>query len=192
MISFSACKGGIKHDAYKRVYEKYNDINAFTAEAEITVKSNLTTNTYKVVQYYLAPDNFKMEIVSPESLKGTGYTFCEGKVTMYSNDGNTYSLSDYVPEDKNYVFINHFFESYYKSEDAFVETSGGIGEDSTVFKNILTENNPERYSQSVWINNKSLLPEKLVTCNMDGEEVLSVEFKSFSFEEIPEKNLFKE
>jgi len=191
MITLASCGGKMKHDSYKRVYDRYNDIKSFVAEADVTVKTNLTANTYTVKQYYLAPDNYKMEITAPESLAGTGYTVCNGKINMHSGTGEIFVLEDYIPEDKNYVFINDFFESYYKSEDAFVETSGGITEDCTVLKNMLSEDNPYRHSQCIWINNADLSPEKLVTYDMEDNEVLSVEFKSFDFDSELEKELFK-
>lgn len=194
MISVTACGGGsVSHDNYEKIYETYNDIKSFSAEAEITVKSNLTENTYTVKQYYLAPDNYKMEIVAPENLAGTGYTYTDGKINMQSNYGEVFSLEDYVPEDKNYVFINDFFEGYYKSEDTFVETGQtSLTEDCTVLKNVLSESNPYRYSQCIWISNDDFKPQRLVTYDMDNNEVLTVTYKSFSLNEDIEKDIFKE
>ena len=191
MITLSACTGRVKHDSYKEIYNRYSDIKSYIAEAEITVKSNLTTNTYLVKQYFLAPDNYKTEITAPDNMAGTGYSFCDGEVRLNSSGGEVFSISDYVPEDRNYVFINDFFANYYKSEDTFVETSGGIKNDCTVLKNVLSEGNPYRHSQTVKINNSSLLPEKLVTYDMDNNEVLSVEYKSFTFDTELEKEIFK-
>ncbi len=194
MISLTACKGQkVSHDSYKKIYDMYGNIKSYTAEAEITVKSNLTENVYTVKQYYLAPDNYKMEIVSPKDLSGTGYSLCDGRINMQSNFGEVFSLEDYVPEDRNYVFINDFFEGYYKSEDAYVETGKtSLNDECTVLKNVLSEQNPYRYSQCMWISNASLEPRKLVTYDMDNNEVLSVEFKSFSINGDIDKKIFKE
>ena len=191
MITLSACGRKIKHDSYKNIYERYNNISSYVADAELTVKSNLTTNTYGIRQYYLSPNYYKTEITSPESLKGTGYSFYNGKVVMYSGDGNVFSLYDYIPEDRSYIFINDFFEAYYKSEDAFVETTDSLTNDYTVLKNILTDDNPMRHSQKVWINNKDFTPEKLITYDMDNNEIMSVRFKTFKLNESIEKDLFK-
>ncbi len=191
MITFSACGRRIKHDSYKNIYDRFSNISSFVADAELTVKSNLTTNTYGIRQYFLSPDYYKTEITSPESLKGTGYSFYNGKVVMHSGDGNIFSLDDYIPEDRSYIFINDFFEAYYKSEDAFVETAGSLTNDFTVLKNILTDDNPMRHSQKVWISNKDFTPEKLITYDMEDNEIMRVEFKSFKLNESIEKDLFK-
>ncbi len=191
MITFSACGRKIKHDSYKNIYDRFNNISSYVADAELTVKSNLTTNTYGIRQYFLSPNYYKTEITSPESLKGTGYSFYNGKVIMHSGDGNIFSLDDYIPEDRSYIFINDFFESYYKSEDAFVETADSMTNDYTVLKNILTDDNPMRHSQKVWINNKDFTPEKLITYDMEGNEIMGVKFKSFKLNESIEKDLFK-
>jgi len=194
MITMTSCKGGdVSHDNYKKIYDMYSNIKSFTAEADITVKSNLTENTYTVKQYYLAPDNYKMEIVAPKNLSGTGYSFCDGRINMQSNYGEVFSLEDYVPEDRNYVFINDFFEGYYKSEDTFVETGKtSLSDECTVLKNVLSESNPYRYSQCMWISNESYAPQKLVTYDMDNNEVLTVDFKNFTINEEIKKDIFKE
>lgn len=194
MITMTSCKGGsVSHDNYKRIYDMYSNIDSFAAEAEITVKSNLTENTYTVKQYYLAPDNYKMEITAPESLSGTGYSYCDGRINMKSGYGEIFSLEDYVPEDRNYVFINDFFEGYYKSEDAFVETGKtSLNDECTVLKNVLSDGNPYRYSQCMWISNDGFEPKKLVTYDMDNNEVLTVTYKSFTINKEIKKELFKE
>ena len=194
MLSLTSCRGGsVSHDNYKKIYDVYSNIESFTAEAEITVKSNLTENTYSVKQYYLAPDNYKMEILSPANLSGTGYSFCDGRINMQSSYGEVFSLEDYVPEDKSYVFINDFFEGYYKSEDAFVETGKtSLNDECTVLKNVLSEGNPYRYSQCMWISNRDFTPRKLVTYDMDNNEVLTVIYKKFSINENLKKDIFKE
>lgn len=194
MISMTSCKGSeVSHDNYKKIYDMYSNINSFTAEADITVKSNLTENTYTVKQHYLAPDNYKMEIVAPENLSGTGYSFCDGRINMQSNYGEVFALEDYVPEDRNYVFVNDFFEGYYKSEDAFVETGrNSLNNECTVLKNVLSESNPYRYSQCMWISNQDYAPQKLVTYDIDNNEVLTVNFKKFTINDDLTKDIFKE
>ena len=194
MITMTSCKGsGVSHDNYKKIYDMYSNINSFTAEADITVKSNLTENTYTVKQHYLAPDNYKMEIVAPENLSGTGYSFCDGRINMQSNYGEVFALEDYVPEDRNYVFVNDFFEGYYKSEDAFVETGrNSLNNECTVLKNVLSESNPYRYSQCMWISNQDYAPQKLVTYDIDNNEVLTVNFKKFTINDDLTKDIFKE
>ena len=134
-----------------------------------------------------------MEIVAPDNLSGTGYSFCDGRINMQSSYGEVFSLEDYVPEDRNYVFINDFFKGYYKSEDAFVETGKtSLNTECTVLKNVLSEGNPYRYSQCMWISNDGCVPEKLVTYDMDNNAVLTVEYKKFSINDEINKEIFKE
>lgn len=193
MITMTSCNGKrVSHDNYKKIYDVYSNIESFSAEAEITVKSNLTENTYLVKQYYLAPDNYKMEILAPENLSGTGYSFCDGKINLQSNYGEIFSLEDYVPEDRNYVFLNDFFAGYYKSEDTFVETgNNSLNDECTVLKNVLSDGDPYRYSQCMWISNENCAPQRLVTYDMDNNEVLSVVFNEFDINTKIDKEIFK-
>ena len=194
MISLTSCKGGkVGHDTYRQIYNKYSNINSFTAEAKINIKSNLTSNTYTVKQYYLAPDNYKMEIISPKDLSGAGYCFSGGRVSITGDYGNIFSIEDYVPEDRSYVFINDFFEGYYKSEDTFIETSkSNLKGECTVLKNVLSHKNPYRYSQCAFINNSDYFPQKLVTYDMDNNEVITVTYEKITFNEKIDKEVFKD
>lgn len=191
LMMISACAGGVKHDTYKAVYEKYNAIKSFEAEAEITVKTDKTANTYTVKQYFLAPDNYKTEITAPEAMKGIGYSLSEGKLSLNSSDGEKYSLDDYSPDDRSYVFINDFFAEYYKSEETAVETAGGKMGGCTVLKNALQNTNPYRHSQTIRINNNDFTPESLTTYDIDGNEVICVRYKSFTYNAELDKNIFK-
>ena len=112
---------------------------------------------------------------------------------MQSSYGEVFALEDYVPEDRNYVFLNDFFEGYYKSEDAFVETGrNSMNDECTVLKNVLSESNPYRYSQCMWISNQDYAPQKLVTYDMDNNEVITVDFKKFTINDDLTKDIFKE
>lgn len=189
---FCGCgQKNIKHGAYEKIYEKYSNLNFFEAEAEVSVKSSLGTNTYTVKQYYLSPNNYKTEVVAPENLKGTGYSFCDGKLYLKFPEDEKISLGDYVSEDKSYVFINDFFEEYYKSESSLAETKGTVKSNSTLLKYTLSDKNPKRHSQSLWINNSSFLPEKLVTYDIDKNEVIIVTYKSFFADKKPDGEIFK-
>lgn len=193
VIPLLCCCGqkNIKHGAYEKIYEKYNNLNFFEAEAEVSVKSNFGTSTYAVKQYYLSPNNYKTEVIGPEISKGMGYSFCDGKLYLKSPEGEEFSLGDYASEDKGYIFINDFFEEYYKSESALAETGKAAKSSSTLLKCTLSEKNPKRHRQCLWINNISFLPEKLVTYDIDGNEVITVTYKSFSADKKPDREIFK-
>lgn len=191
-LCFSSCKTKtVNHGVYEKIYEKYSNLKAFEAKAEISIKSNLTENVYTVKQYYLSPNNFKTQVLSPENLKGIGYTISGEKVNLTSNNSGEFYLEGYVPEDKSCVFINDFFEGYFKSQSAFAETVSSVkGSGCTLLRCNLSEENPKHHSQCLWINNKSLLPEKLITYDIDGEETITVTYKSFSTDEDLIKKFF--
>lgn len=180
-ICLVSCSGkNVSHTNYEKIYDKYKDLKSYAANAEITVISNLTENTYKVRQYYRSPSSFKLEISSPDELKGSGYSFHSGKIILNSEFGKVSTMLDYIPEDRNYVFISDFFENYYKSEEAFVETINDLGSgECIVLKNVLSDSNPQRYSQSLWVSDKDFSPIKLVTYDMDNNETLVVKFSEF-------------
>ena len=75
MISLAACGAKSGHDAYKEIYKRYNELESFYAEAEITVRNVRTENTYYVRQFYKEPDMYSLLVDAPEVVAGSGYVF---------------------------------------------------------------------------------------------------------------------
>jgi outer membrane lipoprotein-sorting protein len=198
MISLASCAFRGSEDIHTKIYRKYSDIQSFSAEVEVVVTSEKTTNTYQMRQYYQAPDNYREEVLSPANLAGLTYVFSGGSVSVFPpNDGESIRLED-VAENRNYMFLPDFFDKYFNSDNAIVAVSTEIAPDdaaatddtATILEVLLDGNNIYRASQKLWIDNKTAMPIKLETYNIDGTVLVSVTFTEFNLNDKIDSEIF--
>lgn len=180
MINLAACGKSEKHSAYKEIYKRYNHMESYYAEAEITSRNDRSENVYYVRQFYKAPDMYSMVVDGPEEIAGSGYVFKNGEVKIKSGFGKSENLGMYSPNERGSSCISDFFAEYYKSEETMVSVTGGIaGNATTVLNCQLSGKNVNLFSQSLWINNKTFLPIKLETYDVNNNVVVTVEYNEF-------------
>ncbi len=178
MITGGGCVGG-SHDAYEEIYKRYNHMKSFSAVAEVLVKNGKTENMYVVQQHFSSPDRARMEVLEPKEFSGTGFCSVEKDFRLLSEFGETEVFERSLAAGKNILFISDFFESYFKSEENSVSAEADSGSPVTVLECFLTGKNKNRFMQKLYIDNKTFLPIKMETLNVDKEAVVSVVFREF-------------
>lgn len=180
MMSLMGCSAKSGHDAYKEIYKRFNDFESYYAEAVITARNDRSENVYHVRQFYKAPDMYSMVVDGPEAVAGSGYVFKNGEVILKSGFGKSEVLSIASPTERSYFCVADFFEEYYKSEETAVATSGGVfNGETTVMSCQISGKNPNMFSQKLWIDNKTFLPLKLETYDVNNRVVMTVEYNDF-------------
>lgn len=179
------------HDVYSEIYERYNNMKSYMAEAEITVVSNSTSKQYTVRQYYTNDGKYKMEILQPQNIAGTNYVFSGGNVYLNSSFGARTVLEQYIPGDKDYLFIPDFFAQYYKGEENTVTSVSDLSGAQTKLTSLLSGSNRYRFEQSLWVDNKTLLPSRLETYDINGDMTLCVVFTDFKYNEKLDASVFE-
>lgn len=180
MMTLTSCGASLNHDVYTEIYNRYNAMKSFTATATVEVTGNKGNAVYKIKQYYTAPDKYRLDILEPEASAGTTYIFDGGNVYLKSDKGGSATLENYIPSEKDYMFVPQFFEDYYKSEDSFAEASKDLSGEQTKLNSVTDSGNVSRFSQSIWIDNKTFVPSRLATYDINGGEVIVVDFEEFT------------
>ncbi|MBE7023560.1 MAG: hypothetical protein E7412_03740 [Ruminococcaceae bacterium] len=178
MISSFGCRSG-SHDVYEEIYKRYNNLESFSAVAEVMVKSDKGENVYKVNEFYKAPDYAYLEITEPDILKGSGFSAANGEYRLVSGFGHSEKVEKELLSQHGVLFINDFFEAYFKSEETAVKASSDSGSPVTVMECYLNGKNRNRFIQTVHIDNKTLLPIKMETLDVDKKPVVTVMFREF-------------
>ena len=171
-------------DIHTRIYRKYSNVRSFSAEIEVTVTVERTTNTYQMRQYYKS-DMFREDILSPENLAGTTYIFAGGTMLVIPPDNNDDIQFKDIPETRNYTFLPEFFSRYFNAEAEVSSINTeltDIAEDDnvTVLEIQLDGNNIYRASQKLWIDNQTLKPIRLETFDVNGTSLITVTFTEFN------------
>ena len=185
MITLTAC-GRNSHGDYSKIYESYGNIKNYTADIEVTVSAGENISDYKARQYYMAPDLYRVDYIS-EEMEDISCVLSGNTLKFKSPDGKVTDFDGYIPGEKYYIFITDFMERYCKSESAKSSASRG----RTVLELEETGDNPQRAAMKLWINNKTGLPEKMITYNKDGEEAIVVKYSNFKMNKKMNKKIFE-
>ncbi len=178
-MSLGACKKNDGHNDYREIYERYNKMTSYSATAEVIVRNERTENSYVARQLFLAPDKFLSEVVAPEEIEGSGFVFKEGALALKSGNEADVMIGDVPLVNVGVLSVNSFFESYYKSEETIVLASGSAFEEATILECFLNSKNRNRFRQRLWVDNKTYLPLKLETYDIENKPVVTVIFREF-------------
>ncbi len=178
MINLCGCVGS-SHNVYEEIYKRYYQMESYSAVAEVTVKTDKTENSYRIKQLYSAPDSFFVEVLEPQAVEKSGFSSVNGETRFFSGVGNEKVVSFDFGTGRSDLFVSDFFEAYFESEETAVFASKSQGDAVTVMECFLNGKNEKRFLQRLWVDNKTFLPIKLETCDINKNPVVTVVFEEF-------------
>lgn len=186
MITLTSCKKDVNSEINKR----YMNMESYSACADIVVTGNKSTETYEVYQAWRNPSDYRLEILSPENMKGTVYIFKDGAMKYKSRDFKANELTKTPTSDEHdFTDISDFFKRVYESGNTsgFVENSEG-----KIVINVKGNGDKDRFSQTLVIDGKSYKPESMSAYNIKGDEVLRVNYTDFEINPVLDEKMFTE
>ena len=177
MITSCSCRSGVSADNFLSIQKKLFELKSYKCTAEIKIISNKNTMKYTVEQYYMHPGKYRLEIASPEALKGL-ITISNGKdvsiINPYINTNNLYYSDSITNFSSNNTLVTEFFASYVKSEKSQMTIEDKKYKLST-----------EISSGNVYLENEALVinsegkPEKLEIFDPKGNLKTVINYKEF-------------
>lgn len=187
MITFTSCKKDVNSEINKR----YMNMESYSARADVTVTGNKSVETYKVYQAWRNPSDYRLEILSPENMKGTVYIFKDGVMKYKSRDFKSSELSkSYTDGEYDFIDLADFLKKVYESGNTsgFIENADG----KIVITSSGNNERKDRFSQTLVIDGKSYKPESMSTFNIKGDEVLRVSYTDFEINPVLDEKMFAE
>ncbi len=184
MMTMVGC-GKDEHSQYSKIYERYGNIENYSADISVKVISKDGESVYKAKQYYAEPDLYKIEYTSSD-MKGISCVLEGESLKFRDKDGNITKFQGYVPNEKYYIFITDFMERYCKSEAAKSSQRNG----KTILEVQGEGNDPMNAKMELWVNSKTGNPVKLITYNQKNEPRVIVEYDSFKINTKIDKKIF--
>lgn len=93
------------------------NMSSYSAEFEITVKSNKNTNTYTMKEWYKTGIGTKQEYLDANNSKVTILTLNNKTIIQNENQKNAMVLDEYITKYTNLLSINTFINVYEKYKD---------------------------------------------------------------------------
>lgn len=175
MIIFTACgkSNDTRDNMYSKIHELYYDIQSYSANCKVTAYTKGGENTYecqvnydsKNKSYTVTSDDMKIHLKSDKTIITKGQNTIESPTA----GGDMY------------IFVNTFFKSYYESEDTAVVANAKDKSDTFMLE--CSAVNPTDYvsSMKLWIDTKTVLPQKMQVLGNDENVTCEVNFTKFEF-----------
>ena len=174
MMVLSACAGVRPElDTSKRIYNTFAGMQSYSAIVCLTTYSNNNTNTYEMKQYYKSPGKMRSE-------SGGVITVINGESAIIKGNGTSSPLKfeRLGVEDIDYMFLQNFFEAYYRNEDS--AASVAADNDNLVTLSIDTglSNNYKAEAKLV-VDTAEMKPVSLEIKGRDGKTYSKIEYTEF-------------
>lgn len=159
-----------KEEIYESFQDKILNISSYECIAEVCVSGNKTPTNYSFKHTYKKPDSYKVEVLSPESVKGKVIEFNSNKLTI--NNPNVEDKIVFEDYQNKFLFVGNFIANY--SYDSAI-----IDEDDKFL--IITKDMPNDYfnKQILYVNKKTKLPQKMQIIDINGNTRFDIIYKDF-------------
>ncbi len=192
----ASCSGlgmsrGDKEKAFEDTHKKYMDLTSYKANANVTYVANNKEMTFLTAQAGDMNGRYRIEIIEPENVAGST-TVSDGKTIYQFNERVSKDVYITTKEsvERVEILITSFLRNYKQSDSVSVVSNLDEGLYTVLEANISGEH-PLISSEKLWINNKTLLPEKLVVYDKNNLETIKVEYVDFEYNPNLDNSIFQ-
>lgn len=152
------------------------NIESYTTQMSMDVKNERQTINYKATQSYLRGGGYKLE------LNGDRVFIYKTDDNIYVSDktsGTKYIQSKDFDEVFKLSFIGEYIGLLYTNEEIKydIETNNGI--EYTVIDLFIPGSNKNINNALLYVNSKSMIPEKMIIYDIKGKEKLHITYANF-------------
>ena len=168
-------RNATKEEVYQDFQKKISTMSSYTCKAQVEAIGNKSEHKYEYIHTYNKPDYYRLEVISPEHLKGKTMEYKDDKIVVKNPDINDTLQLPNVGENKQYLFIGDFIKNYLQNEEVNIKLSGN----SLSLETIIPGDNEYFYKQILYINKETKNPEKMEILNDKGNQSFVVKYKDF-------------
>lgn len=194
-LLFSICgcrrKTPSAENSMAQIQKKLGEMEGYSCSATMERISNKGQNTYEMKQAYRKTGEYRIELLSPDTVAGN-YTIFDGKDVYQYNPRLTEEILQKVPvsQQRNQLFLGEFMKNYMQSEGVTVETAS-IGESRcTVLEAVIPGNVENLATEKLWVDNETLTPLCFTIYDKEGKERYIIQYTEFTYNPKFPDNLF--
>ncbi len=191
VIVMAACGKPSDEKMYYRVQKRMGKIKSYEAVAQMSSHVGDSTREYRFNQVFQYPDKYRLEVISPRSLKGN-ITIFNGKVAWikHASIDQVRRLDNLEQSDEQLMFIGHFLKDFINSENSSYHKEKINGQNSIVITTEVPGGNPHFYKQRLWVSEGRCTPIQLSIMDKKENVKLKVHFEEFKINPRLDEELF--
>ncbi len=177
--SVSVANTELNQNHYQDVTKMLLNLETYAMAGTVTYISSEEENTYKLLQYAKNDGTYRAETLNDDGSKLV--TIYDTKtIFQYSDDmKGVVNVSTDENTERSEIFITKFIKNYENSQDVSVLVSNVNDTACTVLEATIPGNNHYFATEKLFVDNKELLPVKLVIYDEDGLERVVVNYSQF-------------
>ena len=170
-------RSATKEEVYQDFQKKISTMSSYTCKAQVEVIGNKSEHKYEYIHTYNKPDYYKLEVVSPEHLKGKTMEYKDEKIIVKNPDINDTLELPNTGKNKQYLFIGDFIKNYLQNEDMNIKSTSS----SLVLEVSISGGSEYFDKQLLYINLKTKQPEKMEILDVKGNPKFIVTYNEFEW-----------
>lgn len=167
-----------KEEVYEDFQSQISKITSYTCTAKVEAINNKENTIYIFKHTYKKPDYYKLEIQSPESLKGKTIEYKGDKIIVKNPNINDKVELPNINNDSHYLFIGDFIKNYMQNESVILEAK----ENELKIEIEIPGDNKYFNKQILYVNNKTKTPDKMEILDNKQKAIFIVTYEDFKYE----------
>lgn len=170
-------KASTKEEVYKDFQDKIYTMNEYTCKASVKVIGNKSPNSYEYIHSYKKTDNYRIEAIAPDHIKGKSIEYKGDKIFVKNPEINDLVELPNLGKNNQYLFVGDFIKNYLQSEEVDIKMQNnnlvlqaGIPGDLRYFKN-----------QVLYVDADTKVPTKMEIIDSEGTPRFIVQYKEFKY-----------
>ena len=166
-----------KEEVYQEFQKKISTMKSYKCSAEVEVVGNKSAQNYIFIHNYSKPDNYKLEIIYPEHLKGKTMEYKNNKILVKNPDIDDMVELPNVGRNDQYMFIGDFIKNYLQNEEIEMQLAKG----NLILETYIPGEDEYFNKQVLYVNAETKNPEKMEILDIKGKNRFTVNYKDFKY-----------
>lgn len=182
LTTLIACQQPTDKELYYRAQKKLGELESYSCRATIFVQGDDGENQYLFKQDFKAPNKYRVEVISPENLKGN-LTISNGKTAwiLHPAINQVWKMGSFEESQEQMLFIGYFLQNLFNAESSKVTSDMLEGERYIIIEAPIPGGSQYFDKQMLWIDTKKLEPYKLHIVDKGGVTRFRVYYEGFKY-----------
>lgn len=191
LLLLTGCTEKTNEEIFYKAQKQMIELDTYVCTADITIFGNKSPEKYTAKQWFKAPDKYRIEIQSPDEVKGK-ITIYNGKKAFVCHPriGQEWLVNDFSTSVENKIFIGYFLNNFVNTENTEVNKETIGDRDYILIQTEIPGNHPYFNKERLWFDIKNYYPYKLQVLDKDDGTRIEVRYIDFKFNEKIEDNMF--
>ena len=181
ILTVTGCqlKNESKEDVYLAFQKKVTNMTSYICKAEVTAINNKSQSNYIINHTYKNPSYYKLEIISPENLKGKTIEYYKDKIIIKNKKIDDSIELPNVKNERQYLFIGDFVQNYMQDENI----NKNLSDDQLILEAKIQEESIYFSKQILYVDKKTKNPVKMEILDKEGEHKFIVKYSNFEIKD---------